>query len=258
MNSQSADTCINEVEKSLIQQLADGDIYLEYKTEYGYDKLRSILSESFPNDKGSLHGNVGLYCASKSKAYSFGRSEEWCCIGNHPKNKNLPIVPLPNFFKKLIGYKLIKPEYEGAVVKIVNKVFALDDALFTDANQIEALRKAGVLELWFEPVYKVEEPKDTVFEIPCDGDPLHIIVSKKGIYSVDRAKYLNPVDLRVLISKLGDISGIKYTYNSNHVSNSSNCDWTVGIPKINIGCCTGIAVEDIIKVLNEYDKYQQS
>jgi hypothetical protein len=63
--------------------------------------------------------------------------------------------------KKIIGYKLTKPEYKEAVIKICNysvfdfKRFEIE----VSEGTVEHLQKARVLDLWFEPVYEQEEFK---------------------------------------------------------------------------------------------------
>ena len=63
--------------------------------------------------------------------------------------------------KKIVGYKLTKPEYKEAVIKICNysvfdfKRFKIE----VSEGAVEHLQKAGVLDLWFEPVYEQEEFK---------------------------------------------------------------------------------------------------
>jgi len=63
--------------------------------------------------------------------------------------------------KKIIGYKLTKPEYKEAVIKICNysvfdfKRFEIE----VSEGAVEHLQKAGVLDLWFEPVYEEEKFK---------------------------------------------------------------------------------------------------
>jgi hypothetical protein len=66
--------------------------------------------------------------------------------------------------KKIIGYKLIKPEYKEAALKIVpNSGYLLTGMKrfsrkpYIEVNQgttISDLKRAGVLDLWFEPVYE--------------------------------------------------------------------------------------------------------
>lgn len=67
--------------------------------------------------------------------------------------------------KKLVGYKLAKPEYVEVMAEIVKSelVFSKDIFLiftFTleqNSGAIHLLEKAGVLDLWFEPVYEEKE-----------------------------------------------------------------------------------------------------
>lgn len=70
--------------------------------------------------------------------------------------------------KEIIGYKLIKPEYVQAACKIEGYISMGEsiidgkDILFNDPytksrkEGFEKLKKAGVLDLWFEAVYKEE------------------------------------------------------------------------------------------------------
>ncbi len=76
---------------------------------------------------------------------------------------------------KLIGYKLIKPEYESAVAKILKPdVWKLNSEINLRnsghhiahlSDSFALLQKAGVLDLWFEKVY--EEPKVVEEELFC-------------------------------------------------------------------------------------------
>ena len=65
--------------------------------------------------------------------------------------------------KKIIGYKLIKPEYKEAALKISNTVGNWENSLMnydisiSQTGYINRLKNAGVLDLWFEPVYEAEE-----------------------------------------------------------------------------------------------------
>ena len=70
--------------------------------------------------------------------------------------------------KKIIGYKLIKPEYKDAALKIGDSTgfntdnnntqsYLKEDVLLSYASRsIRNLKEAGVLDLWFEPVYEEE------------------------------------------------------------------------------------------------------
>lgn len=68
-----------------------------------------------------------------------------------------------NQMKKLIGYKLIKPEYEQAAAKITDYTGTCGFVqwMMTSPNGgfASKLKNAGVLDLWFEPVYKEVIPE---------------------------------------------------------------------------------------------------
>ena len=84
--------------------------------------------------------------------------------------------------RKIIGYKLIKPEYEKAAIVISG--LPVSSGVYTKeypillvdqwTHSIERWKEAGVLDLWFEPVYEVEK-----LEIggwyTCDDVPTSII-----------------------------------------------------------------------------------
>lgn len=69
--------------------------------------------------------------------------------------------------KKIVGYKLIKPEYMEAIEKIANKnIIGENNGVRTYFNNnilsyraqisINNLKEAGVLDIWFEPLYEEE------------------------------------------------------------------------------------------------------
>lgn len=64
--------------------------------------------------------------------------------------------------KKLMGYKLIKPEYKNTVLSLLSyhtytfvpRILLFDFNLVKNSTYIENLKTAGVLSLWFEEVYE--------------------------------------------------------------------------------------------------------
>lgn len=57
-----------------------------------------------------------------------------------------------------MGYKLIKPEYRKASEKIMNANYpSKDNTTVTSESCIDSLRKADIIDLWFEPIYKEEK-----------------------------------------------------------------------------------------------------
>ena len=90
------------------------------------------------------------------------------------KNNNFPVYTFAQFKemyldentmqennKKIIGYKLIKPEYRVAYESITNttNLSSLENSLgkFNWVDKaVEDLKNAGVLDIWFEPLYEEE------------------------------------------------------------------------------------------------------
>lgn len=82
--------------------------------------------------------------------------------------------------KKIIGYKLIKPEYKAAVGKITGYT-SLDYTKYPEeaapnTRSYDALKNAGVLDIWFTPTYQRETKTFKVgsFEVVVkDGKVFH-------------------------------------------------------------------------------------
>ena len=106
---------------------------------------------------------------------------------------------------KIIGYKLVKHEYQNAAHFIAQIKF--NDIVY-EPKFINRLEKAGVLDLWFEPVYETPEiPKGSDAEIfvefinkkeameikrECSALVVNIINKKIEFYfDIDTGKYLN-------------------------------------------------------------------
>jgi len=72
--------------------------------------------------------------------------------------------------RNIIGYRLIKPEYESVAAKIAGfndgKLSIIhDDINFQHGSPTyESLNKAGVVDLWFETVYKKDEVRDALID----------------------------------------------------------------------------------------------
>lgn len=85
--------------------------------------------------------------------------------------------------KKIIGYKLVKPEYEESAYQIAKKNSSTFDkkqlnnlCVLKNNISIPNLQKAGVLNLWFEPVYQAK------YELP-------ILFGHKGVSKKDNIEY---------------------------------------------------------------------
>jgi hypothetical protein len=106
---------------------------------------------------------------------------------------------------KIIGYKLVKQEYQNAAHFIAQIKF---NHIVYELEFINRLEKAGVLDLWFEPVYeKPEIPKGSdaekfvdfindkeIIEIKRECSTLIVKIINKKIdfyFDTETGKYLN-------------------------------------------------------------------
>lgn len=91
------------------------------------------------------------------------RGEFWLEIIDN-KDFNVFFEKYPKQVREIIGYEIIKPEYAEAAAKIVSERISSTELLdiLAESNNYYAqrLHEAGVLDLWFKPIYK-EEPNDT-------------------------------------------------------------------------------------------------
>lgn len=55
----------------------------------------------------------------------------------------------------IIGYKLVKLEYSTAALSIMQTIWGWPEYFVSVDSCIQNLKKAGVLDIWFEPVYEV-------------------------------------------------------------------------------------------------------
>jgi len=110
-------------------------------------------------------GNQGVCCKNDEHG-----SVEWYKDHSYEiiKAKDFINFNSKNMEKKLIGYKLVKPEMYKAASQIMfgNSIGCpqLDNILYISETgyQINELKSAGVLDLWFEPVYANSTPDITI------------------------------------------------------------------------------------------------
>jgi hypothetical protein len=120
------------------------------------ENLNIVLKEAFPLNDVVSNGRFKFYYKTRYN------DNEWDCNDTTSLNfqstkdflkqiKEKNMVPTE---KKLKGYKLVKTEYEAAVQKIVDSPLYTADTLIEAYFDITLVKKAGVLDLWFEPVYE--------------------------------------------------------------------------------------------------------
>jgi len=128
----------------------------------------------------------GIFTVSWKTPYSGKTTYNKETILKHFNAGNWVEIKTQNM-KEIIGYKLSKPEYFKAASEIAddteqwNSNLQRDGWMFSnDCFNQNALKEAGVLDLWFKPVYKSEE---VVIEL---GAPLRkFTISKNLIVMVD-------------------------------------------------------------------------
>lgn len=114
-------------------------------------------------------------------------------LGNKPYDSNkyttINFENIDFMEKKIIGYKLIKPEYEKAASKIIEPHVSICFDKTTEYKikkyisligfdtTIKELKNAGVLDLWFEPVYFEEFKEETL-----SMGSFSLKVTKEGIF----------------------------------------------------------------------------
>jgi hypothetical protein len=142
---------------------------------------------------------------------------------------------------KLIGYKLIKEEYREAAIKIAlreEKDFIKDSSIhFThNCRSRERLEEAGVLNLWFEPVYEKKEV------IITDNQDREAKVVKGKLLVADGELSLE------------DLKRIRNRFDDDVVGSNK---WRIGLvyATFDIGCWSGVTLEDINKAIEAIESF---
>lgn len=199
-----------------------------------YDCSNWLHSHNFKNESIIAGGNLAASFANQEKhdgyhELTFEQFKKYILMEN----------------KKIIGYKP-KEEFKPFVSKLhdLGDRGAIDMyCAFSNSYSIEGFRKAGVLDLWFEPVY--ESTKKTV-----------TLRSKQGDFTVDvePGKSIKYTDYDSLgAEKEFKICDLKAWANSSKGWKPVN-GWEVKNETISIGCKHEIPIEDIQKVIDAYEK----
>lgn len=146
--------------------------------------------------------------------------------------------------KKIIGYKLIKPEYLEAANEICKKLntgTSIGEFSFLRIGinrlSIPALKDAGVLDIWFEPVYEPEKPKEKVITV----NGTKISIKQGSIYAVDRT---------FKIESIKHLIGL--------MSSNYNKDfWDTKFTEVKIGCKTGWTKAHLEEIIREYQEFNK-
>jgi len=197
------------------------------KLSRGYEVLRSI-------SYGSKEFEGEVYILAETLVYTGS---------NYFMFKESDVIALAESERDtIIGYKLIKEEYREAAIKIAlrkEKDFIKDSSIhFTQGSRSrERLEEAGVLNLWFKPVYE-EKNERTITD------------------SQDRkAKIINR-ELHVADGKLtlADLKSVSERYYGLDLGGKH---WSVELVSatFDIGCWSGVTLEDINKAIEAIESF---
>lgn len=194
--------------------------------EEGLYQLKGAFSDegAFIDDGGNCNGhwpqnNVYFTKASKEEI-----------IAHFTKNKTMN--------KKIEGYKLIKPEYNAAALKLVG-ITAWNPNPTWDfkegSPEYDKLLAAGVLNLWFAPVY---EQEDRYLTVTCDQGEFKVKVVPEGFEFESNL---------VPLQRIKDLVNIM----RNAVSIGN---WSTTFNTVNIGCKKNITLDSLQKLIDAHGK----
>lgn len=167
--------------------------------------------------------------------------------------------------KKIIGYKF-KPGFEqfksaggqicfnnsGWVISPKEGYEGFDNNIGAFNSMVLKLKQAGVLDLWFEPVYEPEKPKVEIVTLRCEGGSFEVEVSKEGIYYRKDGLWLHVDSIKVAI----DTTRVpRKIFSHGMFETSSYFEFTPS--HIDSGCKKQVPVEDWKKVLEVYEKFNK-
>lgn len=143
-------------------------VYLNDKSEY--DRLNKAL-DSVPGSK--VFGKGLAYwagpCCYCLASHTFSSTSSKTDVGGYREHSNIITFDQIDLkeekkMKKITGYKLVKKEYVAASEKIMGVPYgSYQTYTVTVQSCIDSLRTAGVLDLWFEPIYEDEfKPGDWI------------------------------------------------------------------------------------------------
>jgi hypothetical protein len=158
--------------------------------------------------------------------------------------------------KKIIGYKLIKPEYEKVAIealKLPNKE-AYNPFIIAGmiSYYLPKIKELGIMD-WFEPVYE-EDKKLRIFTLDCKDGRFELEVSTDGILYRPDSAYLDIEDLNTHIRQSGygrEIgSGWNYALRKNKEAKGS---YYVEYTHISLGCKKSVPIQQLKEVVDYYN-----
>lgn len=170
-----------ETEMYTIKELRDADIQIQVDSEK--DVIRLAYETGYEDDWKPHNANYPIYCELTNSSCVPSWTQDKYYL---KKSKIITINQIKELSmrdKKIIGYKLVKKEYSKAAVEIENFIHTgygnILERTFNIQEHLSAInnwKKAGVLDLWFEPVYQAK------YELP-------VLFGYKGVSKIDTIEY---------------------------------------------------------------------
>lgn len=221
------------------EQFPKDDFGVIVENGNGKEIIDYLISKGFYSNNcigaGSNKGHYIIRTNSGDINYSDSMSK-------NPTSKTYTLEQLKqldsnNMEKKIIGYRLIKPEYSQAAERIANcsnwAAFETNLLYYNWCKDTkEKLEKAGVLDIWFTPVYEPEKPKEKT--ITLSNNKL-VKVTKEGVR---------------VESKFVEIKYIESLFSNTKMFGDTG--WELQINNFDIGCYKNLNREDLKYILEAY------
>lgn len=203
-----------------------------------------LVSKGFTNDSSGIYKSGG-YCVNDQKSFMhlFKFSQYVSKTYTLEELKELGNMNE----KKIIGYKLIKPEYKEAAEKVGNfSNFETFEHFETISSQttinvyrkiVEKFKKAEVLDLWFKPVYEPEKPIEKVITV-------------NGVKITIKQGSLEAEGTRFNLDYLTTLSELFYQL-------PEPLNWNITIESVKIGCKTGWTKKHLEEIIREYQEFNK-
>lgn len=158
---------------------------------------------------------------------------------------NLPIIKIDDIVteKKIIGWKLKKDceKYREACKKIKFAQNRINSDYLEGKSEIwvgkydtslrECLEEAKVWDLWFEPVFEPEKPKEKNITLSNNKS---VKIKKEGLYVEDRLIFIYDIESLFKTSKF------------------ANTEWIFQINNFDIGCYKNLNRKDLENIIEAY------
>lgn len=208
--------------------------------------LYKLIKNKFDAEDAFLDGRGRENGYSKHNYRHFKKATKEQIIQHFSKKQNTMNGGMHSDQKgKLIGYKLIRPEYEKQAANIAFKKsgglydnfsgIAEGYHISPNSSATKNLDNAGVLNLWFVPVYY--EP-ERFLTVNCD----------QGQFSVKRTE--DGYEFEGKVISLPYLKALRDKMNGYDTVNG----WNIAFAHVSIGCKSGISIMELQKLIDQHSQ----